>query len=80
MLVEIFMAEERDERDDQVIETPQELEERNRREAEARKNAEGVVAAGATGLGCLGVALMPWTIVIVILIIVVIVAWIHSCR
>jgi hypothetical protein len=68
------------EEDSGITETPEEREERARREAELKKNAEGVAAAGATGLGCLGVALMPWTIVIILLIIVVIVAWIHSCR
>ncbi len=66
------MAEEQ--RDDQVIETPEELAARQRREAETRKTAEGVAAAGASAAGCLGVALMPWTVIIIIVIIVVIFA------
>ena len=61
-----------EERDDQVIETPQELADRQRREAEARDTAKGLASAGAGAAGCLGVALMPWTIVIIILIFVVI--------
>ena len=63
-----------EERDDQVIETPQELADRQRREAESRETAKGLGAAGAGLAGCLGVALMPWTIIIIVVIIVVIFA------
>ena len=68
------------EEDSGITESPEERAARERREEEAKKTAEGVAAAGATGLGCLGVALMPWTIIGLILLIVVIVAWAHSCR
>jgi glycerate kinase len=61
-----------EERDDQVIETPEELAARQAREAETRDTAKGLATAGAGAAGCLGVALMPWTIIIIILIFVVI--------
>jgi hypothetical protein len=63
-----------EERDDQVIETPQDVAERNRREADASETAKGIASAGAGAAGCLGVALMPWTVIIIILIIIVIIA------
>jgi hypothetical protein len=68
------------EEDSGITESPEEREARAQRDEEAKKTLEGAAAAGATGLGCLGVALMPWTVIGFILLIVLVVAWIHSCR
>jgi hypothetical protein len=44
------------------------------KEKEEHEAAEGLGTAAATGLGCLGLAFMPWTMLIVIFIILAI-AW-----
>jgi hypothetical protein len=68
-----------EEEDSGITETPEELAARKKRDEDATKAAEGVVAAGATGLGCLTIATAPWSIFVIILIIVLIFAWIKGC-
>lgn len=46
----------------QILETPEELRQRQEREKGLREDAEAGAALAATGVGCAAAALMPWLI------------------
>jgi hypothetical protein len=63
-----------------VIETPEELQVRARHEQELHKHEEAGAAVAATGLGCLSLALLPWSIGIVVLVAILLMWLFHGGR
>ena len=40
------------------------------------EEAEGLAAAAGTGLGCLGIALLPWSLILVVIVVVGVIVYI----